>query len=148
VRARKPAEYFVAAEVILYLCLSQFALLLPSNLLLTRLTAASMRQSRGSRTDLARAKRLDATVAAICRRWPIELLCLQRSIVLGWLLRRRGLEGSLAIGVKRVSESLLAHAWIEVSGIPVGDSTEHCSQFARLHAALELSALNRAEFAL
>jgi hypothetical protein len=43
--------------------------------------------------------------------------CLQRSLVLWWLLRRRGLDGELRIGVRRVGGRLAAHAWVECGGL-------------------------------
>ena len=44
--------------------------------------------------------------------------CLSQALVLWCVLRRRGLDGSLRIGVRKNAESLAAHAWIEYDNIP------------------------------
>ncbi len=47
--------------------------------------------------------------------------CLQRSLLLWWLLRRRGIAAELRIGVSRRTQRLEAHAWVEYEGIVLGD---------------------------
>ena len=46
--------------------------------------------------------------------------CLQRSVATVRLLRRHGWEGRLVIGYQPVP--FFCHAWVEVNGLPVGDS--------------------------
>jgi hypothetical protein len=52
-----------------------------------------------------------------------------QSLVLLALMRRRGLGGLLRIGVKRVDEQLIAHAWVELEQEPVNDNAAYCDQF-------------------
>lgn len=66
------------------------------------------------------ANRLDRA----CARWPFEVRCLQRSLVLVWLLRRRGLQGAMRIGIARPAYGLVAHAWVEAGGVAIGDTGE------------------------
>jgi len=49
--------------------------------------------------------------------WPST--CLRRSLVLTALLRRRGRPATVRFGVRRQSELLLAHAWVECDGAVV-----------------------------
>ena len=56
--------------------------------------------------------------------------CLTRSLLLGWLLRRRGVASQLRIGVKMDNGSLSAHAWVEYAGIPINDQPDVGEQFA------------------
>ena len=42
--------------------------------------------------------------------------CLTRSLLLGWLLRRRGMDSQLRIGVRLTKGMLDAHAWVECNG--------------------------------
>ena len=56
--------------------------------------------------------------------------CLTRSLLLGWLLRRRGVASQLRIGVKMNNGSLAAHAWVEYAGIPINDQPDVGEQFA------------------
>jgi Transglutaminase-like superfamily len=52
--------------------------------------------------------------------------CLERSLVLWWLLRRRGIEAVLRIGVRKDSHRFEAHAWVELdSEVLNGTSEEH-----------------------
>jgi hypothetical protein len=51
--------------------------------------------------------------------------CLGRSLVLWFLLRRRGIDAELVIGAEAPRNgSLPAHAWVEVSGEPVNDAPD------------------------
>jgi hypothetical protein len=78
----------------------------------------------------------------------MKALCLQRSLVLLWLLRRRGIESELRIGVRKDGSALTAHAWIEMAGEFLNDSPDHCAQFVPLFDAAEsLQTLRRAELA-
>jgi len=45
--------------------------------------------------------------------------CLTRSLLLGWLLRRRGVRSELRIGVRLVQGDFEAHAWVEHEGKPI-----------------------------
>jgi hypothetical protein len=74
--------------------------------------------------------RLASLVNAASYRLPIPCSCLTRSLVLDWMLRRRGVESNLRIGVRLVEGRLEAHAWIEVDGHPLNDSTAVTDRFA------------------
>ena len=56
--------------------------------------------------------------------------CLTRSLLLGWLLQRRGVMSQLRIGVRLRQGALEAHAWVEYEGIPVNDRLDVSTQFA------------------
>jgi hypothetical protein len=52
--------------------------------------------------------------------------CLEQSLVLWWLLRRRGLNAALRIGARKDSERFEAHAWVELGSQVLNDaSAEH-----------------------
>lgn len=55
--------------------------------------------------------------------------CLTRSLVLQWLLHRRGVESQLRIGVSLTQRVLSAHAWVEFEGIPINDRADVSSAF-------------------
>lgn len=48
-------------------------------------------------------------------------LCLPHSLVLVYLLRRRGLPCELMIGAQISDQEFAAHAWVELDGIPLND---------------------------
>lgn len=82
--------------------------------------------------DLAMARHLAELVqAAGARTWP-RPNCLSRSLLLEWLLRRRGLRAELRIGVRRAAGALQAHAWVECEGVPVNDEPDIAKYFAPL----------------
>jgi hypothetical protein len=56
--------------------------------------------------------------------------CLTRSLYLWWLLRRRGVDGQLRIGVRLTDGTLDAHAWVEHAGIPINDRHDVSTDFA------------------
>ena len=74
--------------------------------------------------------RLASLVHTASSHLPIPCSCLTRSLVLDGMLRRRGVESDLRIGVRLVDERLEAHAWIEVDGQPLNDSAAVTDQFA------------------
>jgi hypothetical protein len=52
--------------------------------------------------------------------------CLEQSLVLWWLLRRRGIDAALRIGARKDSERFEAHAWVELNSQVMNDaSAEH-----------------------
>lgn len=60
--------------------------------------------------------------------------CLQRSLALEHLLRRDGHPAEIRFGVRRTADSggLLAHAWVEIAGRPLGEPGAIEGRFARL----------------
>jgi Transglutaminase-like superfamily len=52
--------------------------------------------------------------------------CLEQSLVLWWLLRRRGISAQLRIGARKELERFEAHAWVEVdSAALINAGAEH-----------------------
>ena len=60
--------------------------------------------------------------------------CLQRALVLQWLLGRCGIGTELRIGVRRQEDGLRAHAWLEHAGQPIGEPQSIETRFAPLVA--------------
>ena len=68
--------------------------------------------------------------------------CLTRSLLLRWLLHRRGAQTDLRIGVKLDQGRLDAHAWVEAGGIPLNDSPDVAERFAPFAQPLSPEAFN------
>jgi transglutaminase superfamily protein len=76
----------------------------------------------------------DALVQAVCRKvalagvfYPGRARCLEQSLTLFLLLRRRGIAADLRIGVQPYPFS--AHAWVELKGVPLSERPETIQQF-------------------
>jgi hypothetical protein len=64
------------------------------------------------------------TLAPVAARWPFaDGPCLRQSIVAGHVLRRH--RPVLRLGVASPSEGLQAHAWVEVGGVSMGESSKY-----------------------
>jgi hypothetical protein len=64
--------------------------------------------------------------AAAARSFFIDTNCLEQSLMLWWLLRRRGIAAELRIGARKELERFEAHAWVEVDSAVLNDaSAEH-----------------------
>jgi hypothetical protein len=64
--------------------------------------------------------------AAAARNLFFRTNCLVQSLVLWWLLRRRGIDAALRIGARKDSDRFEAHAWIELDSQVLNDaSAEH-----------------------
>jgi hypothetical protein len=72
--------------------------------------------------DLASAHALAELAAIAGRNGPVQTTCLRQSLALyGWL-RWRGLQPKVIIGARKDTDSIEAHAWVEVDGTAIGES--------------------------
>jgi hypothetical protein len=70
--------------------------------------------------DLQFAKRLTHLTDIAGRRGAVTATCLRQSLLIYWLLRRRGLAPELKIGVRKEQATFDAHAWVELQGVALG----------------------------
>jgi hypothetical protein len=64
--------------------------------------------------------------AAAARNVFLGTNCLEQSLVLWWLLRRRGIAAELRIGARKEFERFEAHAWVEVDSAALNNAgAEH-----------------------
>lgn len=84
----------------------------------------------GQCLDLAAVRRIERSVATAGALYPGRALCLEQSLVLYWLLRRRGVASRYCHGV--AARPFQAHAWVEYQGEVVNDVAEHSRRFAKL----------------
>lgn len=62
--------------------------------------------------------------SAAARNLPFHSTCLERSMVLQWLLRSRGIPAELRVGAQKQAERFEAHAWVECEGVVLSDADE------------------------
>jgi len=78
----------------------------------------------------ANVRRAAQMVAAACRQLPIRSRCLPRTIVLWSLLRRRGIEADVRIGVRCDTQGKFqAHAWLEWNGEVINGGGDVARQY-------------------
>lgn len=90
----------------------------------------------GGRTDdIGRtlAERTARGVAVAGALFPGRAVCLEQSLALFVLLRRRGVPAELRIGVQ--ARPFHAHAWVELDGEPVNEDAETVARFRVLPEA-------------
>ena len=94
---------------------------------LARLAPCAEVAAREQRTSQPEATEPIARMAAAAaRNLLFRTSCLERSLVLCWLLRRRGIPADLRIGARKELERFEAHAWVEVHSVVLNDSgAEH-----------------------
>ncbi|MEY2400404.1 MAG: hypothetical protein QOJ08_515 [Ilumatobacteraceae bacterium] len=79
---------------------------------------------RGTATSMAEA------VSLVAGRKVVGALCLGRSLLLWYLLRRRGMDAELVVGAKSpVDDQWMAHAWVELDSRPVNDIADVREQY-------------------
>jgi hypothetical protein len=93
--------------------------------------ATRLRAGRERSESLPQAARVRLAVAVqrVLALLPTDSRCLMRSLVLLALLERRGVSGSLVIGV-RSEPDFAAHAWVECDGVALLPDGE--GEFSRL----------------
>ena|ERR1700738_2598783 len=67
--------------------------------------------------------------------WPAST-CLEKSLALWWLLRRRGIESELRIGARKLDGKFEAHAWVEREGIALNEPQEGHRRYAPFDKSL------------
>jgi len=82
---------------------------------------------------LEAAERLNYLLQAAAANGLLHPTCLERSLVLVWLLRRKGLQGDLHIGVRPSESGVEAHAWVEYAGTVLNDSARVRENYAAFH---------------
>jgi len=75
-------------------------------------------------TGLELARIVARMEAAAARNLFFRPNCLERSLVLWWLLRRRGIPAELRIGARKDAQKFEAHAWVEYGGSAVNQADE------------------------
>ena len=65
------------------------------------------------------------------RYYPKSPACLQQSVALSWMLRRRGIPADLEIGVRQ--SPFESHAWVEVAGNVINDGPRVREVYQTLH---------------
>jgi len=91
---------------------------------LTPSPSTTVRQPATSQRDAA--ETIARMAAAAARNIFFDTNCLEQSLVLWWLLRRRGIAAELRIGARKEFERFEAHAWVEADSAVLNDATaEH-----------------------
>lgn len=91
--------------------------------------SAALPDERAYRT----ARRLASAVSLVSRRGVWRPNCLVRSLALSRLLEREQVPGwHVRIGVRERTGRFEAHAWVELGGEVLADSSQHVASFERL----------------
>lgn len=94
--------------------------------------AARRRGGEASSAAAAEVERLSRWVDVAARYHLLEARCLHRSLAAKWILAVRGIDAELRIGVRRESDELSAHAWLERDGLRLGSTGRTAAAFAPL----------------
>ena len=99
--------------------------------LLTRLAPIGyVRASRDGAALIREGRQLARLVDVAARHGLYSATCLPRSLALWWLLRRRGIDSYVCIGVRKEVDRIEAHAWVELQGCALNDDTDVRVRFA------------------
>ena len=83
-----------------------------------------VRKTERSEANLTQALHISRLVGVAVRHGVHPANCLQRSLALWWLLRRQGIRSELYIGTRKEGGRFDAHAWIEMEGVVLNDSSD------------------------
>jgi hypothetical protein len=83
----------------------------PGRALAPRGGARRLRAGRRTPAELA------AAVQRAARYLPMKTSCLVLALALERLLRSEGLDGTVVLGVRRIEDTIHAHAWVEHEGV-------------------------------
>jgi hypothetical protein len=100
---------------------------------------ASQVESRPSQPVVASsisANRMAQLQEAAARSFFLPTNCLERSLALWSLLKRRGFPAELKLGARKQSGTFEAHAWIELHGVALNNPAEEQREFAPFEGAI------------
>ncbi len=100
---------------------------------LSRLAQREETESDFPEVSVQRAQRITKMVQAASRHGLWHTSCLEESLVVWWLLRRRGIPSDLRIGVRKTASALQAHAWVELRGTALNDHEDVHQRFQAFH---------------
>ncbi|MEA3410012.1 MAG: lasso peptide biosynthesis B2 protein [Pseudomonadota bacterium] len=100
-----------------------------TKVLLTR-PVASIKPSRGSSEEMSQTRAVVRAVGIAANHGPYRANCLIRALVIRWLLARRGIDAEVKFGASRDAGSFQAHAWVELQGVPIGESEDVEARYA------------------
>ena len=92
---------------------------------------------RGANHDVATpartaecARTLARLVAATARHHPFNATCLTQSVTLWYLLRRRGIQSEVRVGVSTAAGAFTAHSWVDFDQQVLLDEPDVVTRFA------------------
>jgi hypothetical protein len=99
-------------------------------------------QSRGAlaqvseQNQMEHAREIARVQQSVARHLFFHPNCLEQSVTLLWLLRKRGIAAELRIGARKQEGLFKAHAWVERSGVVLSDAGESHLHFVPFDGAL------------
>ncbi len=97
---------------------------------LSRFIPTRMADISAREDDLPRAQLISRAVTISGNHGVHHANCLKQSLLLWWLLARRGILCELKLGTQKIpQETFSAHAWVEYNGEVLGEPTELQHQF-------------------
>ena len=124
IRALDAGQWRVVAASVVFLAPIQ--LMLKSRGLKWTAAELAARSDRPlGKPDHQKAGAMAEAVSLVAGRKVVGALCLGRSLLLWYLLRRRGMDAELVVGAKApVDDTWMAHAWVELDSQPVNDDAD------------------------
>ncbi len=74
--------------------------------------------------SLATGRMVGRAVTMAANHSPLPSTCLSRSLVIWLLLRRRGIDSEIRLGVRKDAGAVAGHAWVEHQGVPLNDTDD------------------------
>ena len=82
------------------------------------------------------AKQVARMVSIAANHGPYHANCLKRSVLIWWLLERKGIHTEIRVGAQMDPFGLQAHAWVEYQGDVLNDRQDIAEQFAPFESLL------------
>jgi len=138
-----PTERWTLAQAMILLPLTALALRLTGlrrtqRIFSSFITSVSVWKRERSEANLTQAHRISHLVSLAVNHGVYQANCLQRSLVLWWLLRSRGIESELHFGTRKNAGRFEAHAWVEIDDIVLNDSSDVRQRYQPFDRAINL----------
>ena len=138
-----PSERWTLAHAMILLPLTRMLLRVvglrrSQRILLSFIPRNFAKKGERSEAVLTQALQISHSVSLANNYGVYQANCLQRSLVLCLLLRRRGIERELHFGTRKDIGRIEAHAWVEINDIVLNDSSDVRQRFQPFDRAIAL----------
>ena len=106
--------------------------------LLLKFATADIAHAPDRSAAVEHARHTERVIAIAARYGPFSPSCLERSLLLWWLLRRAEIDSQLRIGVRKEPGRFVAHAWVEYDRMVLNDRPDVGTHYAAFEGAIDI----------
>ena len=110
-------------------------------MLIRQASLCPVKSSGPVQRDLAQARIAARMIGIVAGMGLCRAHCLQRSLVLWWMMQSEGIRTDIVFGVWNGESGVIAHAWVELDGVVLNDHQDVRNGFVVFRSSLSAAGL-------